>query len=407
MPGDHSSPRDILIDLYAAGLAAADGAALVQRVLQDRKFSQPVHLIAIGKAASAMAQGARQALGTQLGNSLVITRHGHAASLPDDPRFTLLTAGHPVPDAASLAAGTALLKFLHDRPRDLILFLLSGGASSLCEVPVAGVTLADLQRATRWLLGSGLPITAVNAVRSRLSLIKNGGLLAHVNAQYSEALLLSDVPDDNPAVLGSGLLCSAPQTLPDNLPAWLRALLSPEQVAGTSLPAVSYTVIGNNAACLDAIAHAAQARGKPVYRHATPLAGAAEASGAELAAFLRSAPAGIYLWGGETTVALPAKPGRGGRCQQLALRAACELAGCDDVVLLAAGTDGSDGNSEDAGALIDGGTIVRGHDAGLDEKVCLAQADAGSFLAASGDLLHTGPTGTNVMDVLLALKSDD
>lgn len=404
MPGDYSSPRGLLLDLYAAGLAAVDGAVLVQRALQDRHFTQPVHLIAIGKAAGAMGQGARQVLGTQLASALVITRHGHVTSLPDEPRFIVLTAGHPVPDAASLAAGEALLRYLRRHINEQLIFLLSGGASSLCEMPVAGVTLADLQRATRWLLGSGLPIKAINAVRSRLSQIKNGGLLAHINAQNSEALLLSDVPDDDPAVLGSGLLFSVPQNLPEHLPDWLQALLPPESVNQKSPPSVSHSMIGNNAMCLQAIARAAQARGKAVFLHETPLVGAAEAAGVQLAKYLRDAPAGVHLWGGETTVVLPAKPGRGGRCQQLALRAACELAGCKDVLLLAAGTDGSDGNSEDAGALIDGGTIVRGHDAGLDARDCLARTDAGTYLAASGDLLHTGPTGTNVMDIVLGYK---
>lgn len=402
MPGEHLSFRNLLLHLYAAGLAAVDGAALVRRSLQGRQFAGPVHVIAIGKAAAAMAQGAQQALGSQLATGLIITRHGYGESLPDDSRLLVRTAGHPLPDAASLAAGVALLAFLRARPDGVFLFLLSGGASSVCEVPAAGISLAGLQHATRWLLGSGLPIDAINAVRGRLSQIKNGGLLAQLGARQAEVLLLSDVAGDDPAVIGSGLLYPAAQTLPDNLPDWLRALLPPASALTSAT--VPHTVIGNNAACLQAIAQAAQASGKTVYLHETPLTGAAEAAGVQLAKYLRDAPSGVHLWGGETTVTLPANPGRGGRCQQLALRAACELAGCDDVTLLAAGTDGSDGNSEDAGALIDGDTVMRGQDAGLDARDCLARADAGSFLGASGDLVHTGPAGTNVMDIVIALK---
>lgn len=405
MPEHRAIARKLLLDLYAVGLAAVDGAVLAQRALQGRQFSSPVHVIALGKAAVAMAQGARHTLGGQLADGLIITRHGYTQNLPTDARFTVLTAGHPVPDAASLAAGTALLDFLHNRPQGQFLFLISGGTSSLCEVPAAGIMLADLQRATRWLLGRGLPIEAINTVRGFLSAIKNGGLLNYLEDRQAEVLLLSDVAGDDPAIIGSGLLHPAPQSLPDNLPDWLQALLSgTSQVAALAHGTVRHKVIGNNITCLQAIAQAVHAQGRAVYLHETPLAGAAESVGVSLVEYLRGAPAGIHLWGGETTVVLPANPGQGGRCQQLALRAACELAGCDDVVLLAAGTDGSDGNSEDAGALIDGGTLMRGMDAGCDARECLVRADAGSFLDASGDLLDTGPTGTNVRDIVIALK---
>jgi glycerate 2-kinase len=138
--------------------------------------------------------------------------------------------------------------------------------------------------------------------------------------------------------------------------------------------------------------------------HSERLCGDAAAAGRRLAAELLDGPASVHIWGGETGVELPANPGRGGRNQQLALAAAEVLAGHDKVWLLAAGTDGSDGPGEDAGAVIDGGTLARGELDGLNAAACLHRADAGSFFEASGDLISTGPTGTNVMDLVIGLK---
>jgi hydroxypyruvate reductase len=154
----------------------------------------------------------------------------------------------------------------------------------------------------------------------------------------------------------------------------------------------------------DAVAGEAAAKGLVAHRHGELPAADAAACGATVARSLLAAKPGIHVWGGETVVRLPSDPGRGGRNQQLALAAAEVLQGREDILLLAAGSDGSDGASEDAGALVDGDTISRGRDAGFDAPACLAAADAGSFLEASGDLLHTGPTGTNVMDLIIALK---
>jgi glycerate 2-kinase len=219
-------------------------------------------------------------------------------------------------------------------------------------------------------------------------------------------LAISDVRGDDPAVIASG-----PLTLPRDagdiaaLPAdWrgLGARVTPPDPAW--FDTVDYEIV----ATLDDAKRAAALvlqRDWPVVLHPEFVAGDALDAGRRLARVLIEAePGGVHIWGGETTVVLPPRPGQGGRNQSLALAAAIALAGAGRIALLAAGTDGSDGPTDDAGALVDGGTLERGELAGLDAAAALAAADAGRFLAASGDLIHTGPTGTNVMDLMLGLR---
>jgi hydroxypyruvate reductase len=397
--------REQLLDIYAAALRRVDGNAAVQQALAGRAFG-PCAAVAVGKAGAAMMGGAVARLQSDLRRGLVITKRGHGD--PGQWRHhpvDLVESSHPVPDASSLAAGERLLGFLRDLPPDLpLLVLVSGGASALVEVPRQGVTLADLQRANAWLLASGLPIGEMNKVRKALSRIKGGGLLHYLGDRPVLGLLISDVPNDEPAVIGSGLLVPAPPGELPPLPDWLAALT---RGAGDEPPPPEPPELRLVATLGDALAAAAaagEAAGLAVHRHPEFLEGEAAGRGRALAAQLLEAPPGLHLWGGETTVTLPARPGRGGRNQHLALAAAQLLEGRADILLLAAGTDGSDGPTEDAGGLVDGGTWQRALDEGLDPQQALQRADAGSVLAATGDLVHTGPTGTNVMDLVLALK---
>jgi hydroxypyruvate reductase len=172
-----------------------------------------------------------------------------------------------------------------------------------------------------------------------------------------------------------------------------------------SLPA-SHHIVASNRVAMEAIEKACKDRQQDVYLHSDFLGGEAADTGRELARFLlNEAEPGIHIWGGETTVRLPDEPGRGGRNQQLALAAAAMLKGNQKITLLAAGTDGSDGPTEDAGGIVDGDTVTRGQLSELDVETCLVGADAGTFLEAAGDLLYTGPTGTNVMDLVIAIKT--
>lgn len=381
------------------------------RQLRSRPLAGRVWAVAIGKAAAAMLAGARQALGANLEHALLITKTGHAAG-PWPAHCEVIEAGHPLPDAGSLRAGQRLLELLATAPEAVqFLFLISGGASSLVEVLPEGMTLEDLQRLNSWLLASGWPIGQVNALRRRLSRIKGGRLLAHLHGRPVRALLISDVPDDDPAVIGSGLLFPAAegfQSTPDAVPDWLHPWL--ERVAmqddqANEWPQPEAEIVARLDQALDAAAGHALVLGYPVYRAPAHLDGDAAEAGVRIATTLLTGAPGIYLWGGETTAQLPEQPGQGGRCQHLALAAAELLAGRGDIVLLAAGTDGSDGPGDAAGACVDGQTLLRGESEGLDAQRALAQADAGRFLEAAGDLLDTGPTGTNVTDLVIGLKT--
>jgi hydroxypyruvate reductase len=309
-----------------------------------------------------------------------------------------------------LEAGDRVLDSVDRAPADHeLLFLISGGTSALVEVLPTGMDLADLHRANAWLLGSGLSIDAINRVRSALSCIKAGRLGVHLRGRRARALLISDVPTDDPAIIGSGPLSPSPDRGPaPTLPPWLRALtrLAPPAPPHDhpALAALELTIVARLGDAKRAASVRARALGLGVRVDPEPLAGDAVIAGRRLAHQLLTSPPGVLVWGGETTVRLPPRPGRGGRNQSLALAAATVLAGHPDTVMLAAGTDGTDGPTEDAGAVVDAQSVARGLAAGRDPRASLEQADAGSFLAASGDLLRTGPTGTNVTDLVLGLK---
>lgn len=400
------SLRTDLLACYHAALRAVNGRACVAQALRTHRPGARVFVIAVGKAAAAMTRGALDAWDGHIDGALLITKVGHTdPALAREPRVRTLESAHPVPDQRSLEAGQALLAFLQQLPPDAeLVFLISGGASSLVEVPAPGLELDDLIRVNGWLLASGLDIAAMNAVRQGLSAIKGGRLIPFLGGRRSRALLISDVQGDDLGVIGSGLLVPAdPQGWRSlSLPAWLHALL--QRSAGVEVPAASdieLELVATLDRAMAAAAEQGRSLGYPVTVDPAFQRGDACAAGERLASTLLAGGPGLYLWGGETTVRLPPEPGRGGRCQTLALCAARSLDGTDGVALLAAGSDGSDGPGEDAGALVDGGTVARAGDAGLEVDASLARADAGSFLEGAGDLIQTGPTGTNVMDLMI------
>lgn len=419
VPGTERSPveskRQQLLAVYQAALEAVQGRRLVAAQLQRDPIERPCRVVAIGKAASSMLQGALEALGERAEAALLITKHGHLGPVIGDRRVQYLEAGHPLPDQHSLQAGQALLDFIAASPETTpLLFLLSGGSSSLVEVLPAGLGLPDLVAVNDWLLASGWDIHAMNRVRKALSCIKGGRLARYLAGRPARLLALSDVPGDILSAIGSGPLAADPQPLDAalraHLPDWVQGLLDRAPAAPTveaaCFQAVEAHILAGNRDAREAAAAKGQALGWPVHIYAEPLQGDALEAGRELARCLLEGPAGLHVWGGETTVRLPAEPGRGGRCQSLALAAALELQGRTDCLLLAAGSDGSDGPGDDAGALVDGGSVARGLEEGLDPERCLAGADAGRFLEASGDLINTGPTGSNVMDLVLGYKPE-
>jgi hydroxypyruvate reductase len=407
--------RELLERCLAAALAAVDGRRVVAEALADTVLPAGCPVLAVGKAAPAMLAGAADALGGRLGEALCITQPDAARpGEPGLPHARLLWGDHPVPGARSLAAGQALLAFLDALPAHMpLLCLWSGGSSALVEVLPRGVAPEDLARTNRWLLASGLPIDAINRVRARLSCLKAGRLAQRLAGRKIIVLAISDVPGDDPAVIGSGPWtqppgepCAGP---PANLPEWLDALWSrapPGPAPGAAtFAAVDYRVVAHGRRALAAAGEVARAAGVATRLHAAPLQGPVEAAAGRILAALSSAGAGLHAWSGETTVRLPPAPGQGGRNSHLALMLSCALAGRADALLLCAATDGSDGTGGAAGGWADGRVIERGMALGLDARAALARADSGRYLAATGDALVTGSTGTNVMDLVLALRS--
>ena len=407
------SPRDQLLTLYAAALEAVNGSHCVRAFLQQHALpDKPVVVLAMGKAAVAMAAGACDILGSRINAGLVVTKEGHVDhSLPACLR--VLEAAHPVPDERTLEAGQAVLELVQQLPSGAqLLVLTSGGASALVEALPTGMGLAQLAELNRWLVGSGLDIIEMNRIRQSVSCIKGGKLAALLQGQPALNLLISDVPGDDPAFIASGPFYPAPSdgTMPANLPDWVIAMqqqaASALHGAGKTAEVVPHHIVASNRHACEAALAAARQHGWPAQYHKELLEADAGDAAVSLLEMLETLPDGAHIWGGETTVKLPPQPGRGGRNQHLALVAAQHLAGRTDRWLLAAGTDGTDGPTPDAGALVDGGTRQRGEAEGLSLPHCLAHADAGTFLEASGDLVHTGPTGTNVMDLVLAWKAD-
>ncbi|MGH8150530.1 MAG: glycerate kinase type-2 family protein [Steroidobacteraceae bacterium] len=415
--------RDILLGLLRVALDGVDGRRCTSRALSARVLSgralcgdarrarsgdAPVWAVAIGKAASRMALGAHDALGAALERTLIITKDGHAdAEAIALPGVEIRECGHPVPDRRSLDAGARLLEFLDEMPAAAWpVFLVSGGASSLVEVLAPGVSLAALRALNEAGLAGGSPIDELNAQRRRLSRIKGGQLASLVKGRRALALLMSDVPHNDPAVIGSGLLGPAPpgaEPLDSSAAGGSRPAGIPRgSRSGAAADDVERIVVASLDDALGAVR--ARVAGLPALVETERFCGAVSRLAVRFAHEIALGPAELRAWGGESTLELPREPGCGGRNQHLALAAARLIAGRDDLLLLAAGTDGTDGPTADAGALVDGGTCGRVAAAGLDVDDCLRRADSSTALAAAGDLVHTGPTGTNVGDLVIGVK---
>ena len=408
-----TDPRRLLLESYRAALDAVGGRESVRRRLAAEKAAAPRFAFAVGKAAPAMMAGAFDVLAEHIERALVVTKHGHAGGVLDPGwPVKVVESSHPVPDESCLAAGRALIDFIDAVPADAdVLALASGGASALVEALPDGFDALDLARVNEYLLAGGYPIGAVNRVRKRISRIKGGRLAQRIAPRRALNFLISDVPGDDPKVIGSGLLVahsSEDIEVGDlDLPPWLAemGMRAPPLPGRESAGRIRTEVIARPADARAAAAAVCRSAGIDVTEHPNLLEGDAIEVGAQIGRALAGGPPAVQVWASETTVMLPANPGRGGRCQSLALAAAMELRESPGAYVLAAGTDGTDGPGEDAGALVDAGTVARGITAGFDARRSLRAADAGTFLEASGDLVHTGPTGTNVMDLVIAMKA--
>jgi hydroxypyruvate reductase len=374
-----------------------------------------------------MAQALEATLGTRVDDGLVIVKTGHTLATK---QITVVEAGHPIPDRAGLRATQRLLSLIqHLTSRDLLIVLLSGGASSLLPAPVAGVTLADKQRTTRLLLRSGATINEINTVRKHLSLVKGGGLAASTRATIV-TLLLSDVIGDDLGSIGSGPTAGDRSTFSDAVevlqryrswhavPAAVRRYLhrgqkgaAPETLKPGSrrLRSVQHHIIGNNRIMLEAVACAARQAGLHTKFVSHPIMGEARVAAKQLTDLAKAMtqrrslkrPCCVVA-GGETTVTVTGR-GKGGRAQEFAASAAFEMAGLPNTWVMALGTDGTDGPTDAAGAIVSGRTVARAKELGVDLRSSLNRHNTYPALKALRCHIHTGPTGTNVNDLYLVL----
>ena len=404
--------REQVLDIFEAGVARVKGFNAVAEYLANHSLSGEYHLIAVGKAASSMSLGALSVLKDQITTGLVITKHDHTEDeLRTYSNIKTMESDHPVPGEPSIAAGKALIEYVQNAPDDAkFLVLFSGGASSLMEVLADGMDLVKLAELNKVLLSIGFDITQMNQVRRAISHIKGGRLANYINGRETIALLISDVPGDDPAVIGSGPLTPVDEDISNvELPEAITNLL--DGVTFTPAPSKDLfeSITTHVIATLDDAKQAAAKRAKDlslnVVTHAEFMEGNAEQKAEELCNFLQNTEQGVHIWGGETSLILPENPGRGGRNQHLAAVAALEIAGKDNIVFLAAGTDGTDGPTPDAGGLVDGETVAKGQSQDLDIHEFIKAANVGNYLEKTGDLVTTGPTGTNVMDLVVALKT--
>ncbi|MFN3945972.1 MAG: glycerate kinase [Allosphingosinicella sp.] len=389
--------RTHLEAIFRAGVDACRPEPLVAAALPPRARGRTICL-AIGKAAPAMARAVERAWDGPL-EGLVVAPHGTAAGLD---RLPLVAAGHPVPDEASLDAATRLLALARGAGRDdLLLCLLSGGASALACLPGEGLTLAQKQRVTRDLLRSGGPVADINCVRRHLSRIKGGRLAAATAPAKVLTLAISDVIGDPPADIGSGPTVADPTTLADAMDVLRRhGVDAPDRGWSETMKRVGgdYRVLAGNRDALRAAAAQARRLGYRPQILGEVAGEAREAGRAHAALALAAAPGTALISGGELTVTVTGR-GVGGPNQEYALAAAIALAGREHVAGLAADTDGIDGTGAAAGAFFGSGVAAEGAEAAL------ADNDSGAWFAARGALFVTGPTGTNVNDLRILLTA--
>ncbi len=434
--------RERLLDIFNAGLAAADPAAAVRRHLRregDRLVCgelslsptelRRVFVLGAGKASAVMAGAVEDLLGDCITGGWVNVKTGHGLPLR---RVRVHEAAHPTPDESGERGAREIARLAREaREGDLVIFCISGGGSALLPLPVEGVTLADKQRLTGELLACGADIGEINCVRKHISQLKGGQLARLAHPARVLSLILSDVIGDPLGVIASGPTAPDPSTFADALAVLRKYGLEARAPAGvlahlragaaglrpeTLKPEdplfarVANVIIAGNALSVEACRRRAGRLGYRPLVLTTRLEGEAREAARVLTAIARNAiehgdpvpPPACLICGGETTVTLRGR-GRGGRNQEFALAAALAAPGVPGWALLAAGTDGTDGPTDAAGAFADGDTVARARALGIDPLAALADNDAYPFFDRLGDLLRTGPTGTNVMDLGLFL----
>jgi glycerate 2-kinase len=434
--------RKAMEEILRAGLDAVDPEQAVQRYVRregetlfvgEDSYSldrfRRVIFAGAGKGSAPMAKALEDILGDRLSDGLIIVKYGYGMPLK---KTSVVEAGHPIPDEAGMKAAGKLLSRLREcTEEDLVIFAFSGGGSALLPAPIPPFTLDEKQACTRLLLECGAAIDEINAIRKHLSRTKGGQLAKEAYPATMISLLLSDVVGDRLDVIASGPTVPDGSTygdclgiverydLADRLPKGVmehfRAGIAgfvpetPKQGDPVFLQ-VQNLIVGNNRECL----LAAQDKASSLGYHALVLSSQIEGEAREVARVLAAiakeihqvgvpiTPPACILAGGETTVTIHGK-GKGGRNQELALACAMAIDGREGISLFSAGTDGTDGPTDAAGAMADGATCRRAREADLDPHAFLLANDSYSFFESVGDLIKTGPTRTNVMDMICML----
>ncbi len=429
-------------NIFRAALKAVDPIEAVLRYVQtvdgalqvgERRFKFKDYdrtlVVGAGKAGAPMARASADLLGDRISDGVIVVKEGHGLPLQ---HIRIHEAGHPVPDERGIRGAEDILSLVSEAgQRDLVLCVISGGGSALLVAPAEGVTLEDKQEVTRLLLACGADIHEINTVRKHLSRAKGGWLARFAHPATVVTLILSDVIGDDLNVIGSGPTVPDPSTFADaegvfkKYDIWQRVPSSVKNRFQKGLKGdiqdtpksgdIAFQrcyaeLVGTNIQALLAASKEAERQGyqplilsstvegeaREVVKVLTAIAKEVRSSGIPLP------PPACILCGGETTVALQGD-GKGGRNQEFALAAALVIDGMDNVVVLSGGTDGTDGPTDAAGAIADGTTVTRAGAKGLDPLNYLRNNDSYHFLQALGDLVITGPTRTNVMDVYMVL----
>ena len=408
MPDLHELHRHARAIFHHA-LTSVDPRPITKDAITNLKISSPIYSIAIGKAATSMALGLDDALGDKLSAGVSVSTSLHQSS-----RWQSFIGGHPLPNEASLAAARAAIALL-DRANNeqaTIIFLISGGGSAMIEWPISDdISLDDLRSANQTLVSCGASISEINSVRRAFSAVKGGGLARRASHARMFTLIVSDTNPGDEASVASGPTLNAPvdapnaidvvehyhleTVLPDSIMKAVRAQHSPEPVTGSS------QVLLDNQTAIDAAAQKARELGFECstldYIREQPIQ-----EGCEL--LLKNIRDGCTISGGEFSCPVRGD-GRGGRNLETALRCAISLNTSSHVVVLSAGTDGIDGNSIATGAIADETTLQRARNLNLEPTQYLARSDSYTFFEQLNDLIITGPTGTNVRDLRILLKS--
>lgn len=374
----YETDRTTLSRLFRSGVLAVKGHTAVQNSLEQSAIEAPTRIISIGKAAVSMFAGLPQVWQAET-PSLVVTKTDHIGSTKLGQNVEALETSHPIPDQSSLQAGARLLEFVQEcEPEDRLLFLVSGGASALVEHLQNECSDKELFALTEEALACGANIGEINKRRKTISAIKDGQLLAHFKGKRVDVLAISDVCGDALNVIGSGIGA---------------------EPKGHSFEYGAH-IVASNIVARKAIVDHASSLGLRIVANAETMYDDVRDVAERIATDVKNGPSGIYIYGGEPTVVLPQKPGRGGRNQALALHLAKYIRNQPKIAGLVAGTDGTDGPTDAAGAYLDGETF----DSCSGAERALSSANSADFLARTGDQIITGPTGTNVMDIAIILK---